>query len=89
MRSVWLLRDMDRVDTGDEAEGHVAGVFATQRGALDTRKLLEARTHPDARVGYAYHFEIEEVFVHERAFSDLDIARGCADELVPPRAGAS
>lgn len=75
---------MERVDTGDEAEGHVVGVFATEVCALDTRVILEGRAHPSHDLGYRYHFEMEEHRVHEAALTEADVKRGCVDELTPP-----
>lgn len=89
MKTVWIVRDMDRVDTGDEAQGHVVAIFADRDGALETRKRLEAREHSGKELGYVYHFEIEEHVVHESAFPEDYISEGHVDELSPPRCSSS
>lgn len=84
MKTVWLVLDMERYDTRDSEEPRIAAAFTDQDAALKTRKLLEQREHPGTHLGYAYHFDLRELTVHESAFTENDIARGCADEITPP-----
>jgi hypothetical protein len=85
MNFVWAVYDYERYDTRDSEEPHLVALFTSRDAALATRKRLEAREHPSARLGYVYRFEITEYVVHVAAFTDDDILRGCADEISPPR----
>lgn len=78
---IWLVLDMERVDTGDDAEPMIAAAFTEFKDALAVRKLLEARAHPAARLGYVFHFQLRELTVYTHALTAEDVARGVHDEI--------
>lgn len=84
-RRVWIVFDHERYDTRDSESPLIAAVFTDRHGALETRKLLEARPHPGASLGYSYRFEIAEFRVHDGPLTADDVARGAGfDEVSPP-----
>ena len=84
MRQIYLLLDMERVDTGNEAQGRIVRVFSKQNDAISTRAVLESIPHPHRDMGYIHHFEIERWYVDDAALTLDDIRHGCIEGIKVP-----